>query len=85
MPFPIAYSSIMDHGIKTTKRVSLGGELLCAGDGLDISDYDRLSLGQGAPSILCAVSISGMQDDPMSLARKQFGRDQAKGRWSSRK
>ena len=37
-----------------------------AGDGLDISDYDRLSLGQGAPGILCAIGITGMQDDPIT-------------------
>jgi hypothetical protein len=40
--------------------------------------YDRLSLGQDAPGILCAIGITGMQDDPMSLARKQFARHQAK-------
>ena len=72
MPFPIADSSIMDHGIEATERVGLGGELLCAGDGFDIADYDRLSLGQGAPGIFCAVGITGMQDDPMSLAREKF-------------
>ena len=37
-----------------------------------ISDYDRLSLGQGAPGVLGAVGIAGMEDHPMALARKQF-------------
>ena len=54
------------HGIEATERVGLGGEVLCAGDGLDISDHDCLSLGQGAPGILCAIGITGLQDDPMS-------------------
>ena len=65
MPFPIADSSIMDHSIEATERVDLGRDILCAGDGLDITDYDRLSLGQGAPGILCAVGITGMQDNLM--------------------
>ena len=78
MPFPIADSSIMDHSIEATERVGLGRDILCAGDGLDITNYDRLSLGQGAPGILGAIGITGMQDDPMSLARKQFARHQAK-------
>jgi hypothetical protein len=59
-----ADSSIMDHGVEATERVGPGGEVLYAGDGLDISDYDRPSLGQGAPGILCAIGITGMEDDP---------------------
>ena len=64
----------MDHGIEATGRVGLGGEVLYAGDGRDISDYDRLSLGQGARRASSARSATGMEDDPMSLARKKFAR-----------
>ena len=45
----------------------------CSAGCLDISDYDRLSLGQGAPGILCAVGITGMQDDRVRQRRPRVG------------
>ena len=37
MALPIADSGIADHGIEAAERVGLGSNILCAGDGLDIS------------------------------------------------
>ena len=80
MPLLIADSRIMDHGIEATERIGLGSDILCAGDGLDISDYDRLGLRQGAPGVLRAFGITGMEDHPMALAREQFAGHQAEAR-----
>jgi hypothetical protein len=72
MPRLIADSRIMDHGIEATEGIGLGSDILCASDGLDISDYDRLGLRQGAPRVLRAFGTTGMENHPMALARKQF-------------
>ena len=77
MPFPIADSRIMDYGIEATERIDLGSDIFCAGDGLNVSDYDRLSLRQGVPGVLCAFGIARMEHHPMAPARKQFARHQA--------
>ena len=37
MPLLIADSGIVDHGVEATERVGLGSNILCAGDGFDIS------------------------------------------------
>jgi hypothetical protein len=69
MALPIANSGIADHGIEAAERVGLGSNILCAGDGLDISYQDRLSLRQGAPGVLRAFRIAGMEENLMILAR----------------
>ena len=70
MPLAIADSGIMDHSIEATERIDPRSDFLCAGDSLEISDNDRLSLRQGAPGVLRAFGIAGMEDHPMPLARK---------------
>ena len=45
----------------------------CSAGCLDISDYDRLGLGQGAPGVRCAVGITGMQDDRVRQRRPRGG------------
>ena len=74
MPLPIADSGILDHGIEAPERIDLGSDFLCTGDSLEISDYDRLSLRQGASGVRRAFGIARMEDHPMPVARKQFAR-----------
>ena len=45
----------------------------CSAGCLDISDYDRLGLGQGAPGVRCAVGITGTQDDRVRQRRPHGG------------
>ena len=45
----------------------------CSAGCLDISDYDRLGLGQGAPGVRCAVGITGTQDDRVRQRRPRGG------------
>ncbi len=43
-PSAIADCRVVDHGVEAAERIDLGGDLLGAGDGLDVADHDRLRL-----------------------------------------
>ena len=58
----------MDHGIEAPERIDLGSDFLGTGDSLEISNYNRLSLRQGASGVRRAFGIAGMEDHPMPLA-----------------
>ena len=67
----------MDHRVEAAERIDLSGDVLGAGDGLDVADHDRFGLGQFSPSVLGTVGVAGMQDDLVALADEQISGHEA--------
>jgi hypothetical protein len=67
----------VNYRIEEAQLIDLRGDILCPGDGLDVTDHDRFGLGQLLPGLLITGRIAGVQHNFMTLADEPIGGHEA--------
>ena len=76
--FPITDGRIVNDRVEATERVDLCCDVPGAGDRLQVTCYDGFGPRQRAPGVIGPGSVTGVQDDLMTLMDEQFACRQAK-------
>ena len=67
----------VDQSVEAAKPIDLRRYILCARDGLDVADHDRLGLGKFPAGRFSALAVASVKHDAVAFAGEQIGRHQA--------